>query len=393
MKNKLTLVSAFFAATSFLMGEIVVNETLSYEGFVDSSYTYLDADGENDNNFSVEEVEISWLFNFNPITARIDIEYEENANDLEVERAYIVYDFGEQCENSSLTVGRYASMLGFEAYEPTGLYQYTNAYGYSLSGFAVQAGGNIYADSELSVYLNSIFFPVGERYSQGIRYTYQDEKSFFGFAIQDGTLNYENRFGGDSSADSTAVDDGGYGFEIAYAYECSSDFSVFVGGSYEIGDGVNYSTATSGTNFTTGNTETYVFNTYATYEFGAWLFAVELNFSETFIDDIDNLGSADAEVDSLTGLIMANYAYNDSASVTGRISWMDTAFDAASASEVDGNALKYTVAHNYAFLDNLIFITEFSYLNGNFDTDGSSVISSDGHVEELFLAGQMIFTF
>lgn len=395
MKTKFTITSAFLAATSFLVGEIVVNDVLSYEGFVDMSYTYLDADGENENNFGVEEVEISWLFDFDPVTARLDIEYEEDANDLEVERAYVVYDFGEDCENSSVTVGRYESMLGFEAYEPTGLYQYSNAYGYSISGLAAfGAASDIYGNSDLSVYLSSIFFPVGERYSQGVRYNYEDEKSFFGFSIQDGTINYENRFGGDSSADSTAVDDGGYGFEMAYAYDLGNGLNLFVGGSYEIGDGVNL-TGDSGFVFDTGNTETYILNTYATYEFGAWLFAFEINFSETFIDSITDLGAGtggDAEVDSLTSLFMANYAYSERASITGRLSFMETEFDAASASEVDGNALKYTVAHNYAFLDNLTFRTEFSYLNSNFDADGDAG-GVDGNIEELFFAAQMLFIF
>lgn len=392
MKTKLTIISAFWAATSFLVGEIVVNDVLSYEGFVDMSYTYLDEDGENENNFSVEEVEISWLFDFDPVTARLDIEYEENGNNLEVERAYVVYDFGEKCENSSVTVGRYESMLGFEAYEPTGLYQYSNAYGYSISGAAAFGEvSDIYTNSDLSVFLDSIFFPVGERYSQGVRYNYEDENSFFGFSIQDGTINYENRLGGDSSTDSTAVDDGGYGFEIAYAYSCGNGFNVFVGGSYEIGDGVNY-TSNSGFEFDTGNTETYILNTYATYEFGAWLFAFEINFSETFIDSISNFGGADAEVDSLTSLFMANYAYSERASITGRLSFMETEFDAASASEVDGNALKYTIAHNYAFLDNLTFRTEFSYLNSNFDVDGD-VGNVDGNIEELLFAAEMIFAF
>ena len=393
MKEKFIIAPAFLAVTSFLMGEIVVNDVLSYEGFVDTSYTYLDEDGETDNNFSVEEVEISWLFDFSPINARIDVEYERNGHHLEVEQAYIVYDFGEKYENSSLTVGRYESMLGFEAYEPTGLYQYSNAYGYSLSRFvAAETNDGIYAESKLAVYLNSIFFPVGERYSQGIRYNYESERSFFGFSIQDGTINYENRLRGNGigSVNSTAVDDGGYGFEMAYAYKFSNDFSFFVGGSYEAGDGVDYSVPSF--DFTTGNTETYIFNTYATYKFGAWLFAVELNFSETFIDTIDSSGGADAEVDSLTSLIMANYAYNDRASVTGRISWMDTAFDAANASEVDGNALKYTIAHNYTFLDNFVFIVEFSYLNGDFDA-GGDFVNSDDNLEELFFAGEMIFTF
>lgn len=396
MKNRnIVIASAFFTATSFLMGEIVVNDVLSYEGFVDSSYTYMDQDGESDNNFSVEEVEISWLFNFNPVTARLDIEYEEDANALEVERAYIVYDL-EQCEGSSITVGRYASMLAFEAYEPTGLYQYSNAYGYSLSGFAAAgSAADIYTESDLSVYLNSIFFPVGERYSQGIRYSFEDENSFFGIALQDGTINYKNRLGGDSSSDGTAVDDGGYGFEIAYAYDFGNGLNAFVGGSYEIGDGVNL-TGPSGFNFDTGNTETYIFNTYATYEFGAWLFAFEINFSETFIDSISDFGggptNADAEVDSLTSLIMANYAYSERASITGRLSFMETEFDAASASEVDGNALKYTIAHNYAFLDNLVLVTEFSYLNSNFDVDGD-VADLDGNQEEFFLAARMLFSF
>ena len=35
-----------------------------------------------------------------------------------------------------ITAGRYASMLGFEAYEPTGLYQYSTAY--DIVGFDLQ---------------------------------------------------------------------------------------------------------------------------------------------------------------------------------------------------------------------------------------------------------------
>ena len=81
MKNKIAIASAFLAASSFSMGEIVVNDFLSFEGFVDSSYSHTNADAdrynESDNSFQVDQVEISWLFNFDAVTAQIDLEYED----------------------------------------------------------------------------------------------------------------------------------------------------------------------------------------------------------------------------------------------------------------------------------------------------------------------------
>ena len=69
------------------MGEIVVNEFLSFEGFVDSSYSHTNADEdaggqESDNSFQVDQVEISWLFNFDAVTAQIDLEYEDEERRL-----------------------------------------------------------------------------------------------------------------------------------------------------------------------------------------------------------------------------------------------------------------------------------------------------------------------
>ena len=77
MKNKIAIASAFVAASSFSMGEIVVNDFLSFEGFVDSSYSHTDSDVDgNENSFAVDQVEISWLFDFDAVTAQVDLEYE-----------------------------------------------------------------------------------------------------------------------------------------------------------------------------------------------------------------------------------------------------------------------------------------------------------------------------
>ena len=43
MKNKIALASAFLAASSFSTAEIVINEFLSFEGFVDMSYSHTDS--------------------------------------------------------------------------------------------------------------------------------------------------------------------------------------------------------------------------------------------------------------------------------------------------------------------------------------------------------------
>ena len=75
---------------------------------------------------------------------------------------------------------------------------------------------------------------------------------------------------------------------------------------------------------------------------------------------------------------MANYAYSDCCSVTGRVSGID----GEDASGDIGDAIKYTLAHNYALSDNLAIITEVSYVDGElFGVDGDS---TTGAVEVLF---------
>ena len=61
------------------------------------------------------------------------------------------------------------------------------------------------------------------------------------------------------------------------------------------------------------------FNAYVTYETGAWLFAAEVNFgTEKVSSDLMMYWN---DVDVMSGLLMANYAYSDVASVTARISY------------------------------------------------------------------------
>ncbi|MDG2345147.1 MAG: outer membrane beta-barrel protein, partial [Opitutae bacterium] len=202
MKNKIAIASAFVAASSFSMGEIVVNDFLSFEGFVDSSYSHTDSDvNGNENSFAVDQVEISWLFDFDAVTAQVDLQYEGDSNEGTnqdgelVEQAFVNYALA---NGDVATAGRYASMLGFEAFEPTGLYQYSTAYVASgLPGYA-----------------------------QGVKYTRESDASFFGLSIQDEA--FDN--GQDNLSSSS------FAIEAAYAQDLGNGLTVFLGGAYEDAD-------------------------------------------------------------------------------------------------------------------------------------------------------------
>ena len=344
MKNKIAIASAFLAASSFSMGEIVVNDFLSFEGFVDSSYTHTDIDqgtsglsSDNSNEFGVDQVEISWLFNFDTVTAQLDLQYEgddegEDQDDGQaVEQAFVNYALA---NGDVVTAGRYASMLGFEAFEPTGLYQYSTAY--DASGLPL--------------------------YAQGVKYTRESDASFFGISIQDEAFD----FGGDNQNLSSSS----YAIEVAYAQDLGNGVAVFLGAAFEDADAG----------------DTYIVNSYVTYETGAWLFAAEVNFgnSENGAFDVTNAydtTGADVsgdDVDVMSGLVMANYAYSDDSSVTARLSYEEVEGTA------DADITKYTLAHNKALADNLALIVELSYADADIndiDIDGSE------------LAVELLFTF
>ena len=344
MKNKIAIASAFLAASSFSMGEIVVNDFLSFEGFVDSSYTHTDIDqgtsgvsSDNSNEFGVDQVEISWLFNFDTVTAQLDLQYEgddegEDQDDGQaVEQAFVNYALA---NGDVVTAGRYASMLGFEAFEPTGLYQYSTAY--DASGLPL--------------------------YAQGVKYTRESDTSFFGISIQDEAFDF-----GD---DNQNLSSSSYAIEVAYAQDLGNGVAAFIGAAFEDADAG----------------DTYIVNSYVTYETGAWLFAAEVNFGNSengafnILNDLDAIVVGGDDVDVMSGLVMANYAYSDDSSVTARLSYEEVEDE----NSVEGETTKYTLAHNKALADNLALIVEISYAD-------SEIAKQD--IEGSQLAVELLFTF
>lgn len=336
MKKTIAITSALAAASSLATAEIKINEFLSFEGFVDASYSHTDAEAslggvtskESDNSFGIDQVEIDWMFNFGKVTAQVDLEYEEAGGNTNVEQAFVSYDLG---NGSAITAGRYESMLGLEAKEPTGLYQFSTAY----DGLS--------------------FLP---QYGQGVKYTGQSGDLSYGVSLQDESFdNGGGRLGGSNNV--FAAPDGSYSVEAAVALT-SGNFTYSLGGAYEDADDLG---------------DNSIINAHVTYVSGAWTLGAEYN-----VADIET--SNNAEVDSW--LAMANYAYSDCCSVTARISSVEL----EDASTSDSEFLKYTLAHNYAVTDNLAIITEVSYVDR--EVSGAGVTADS---EALQGAVEVLFTF
>ena len=145
MNYKSIYLATFTTATSFISAEIVVNDFLSLEGFADMSYSHVEqefgSEKVSDNSNGIDQVEIDFIFEYGSFTGQIDLEckvtdrYESNNA---FEQAFLNYHKGD----SKFTAGRFASQLGFEAFEPTGLYQYSFAYHLS-GGVPLSALNNI----------------------------------------------------------------------------------------------------------------------------------------------------------------------------------------------------------------------------------------------------------
>ncbi len=358
MKNKIAIATAaMVAGSSFSTAEIVVNDFLSFEGFVDMSYSHIDADieseNESDNSFQIDQVEISWLFDFDPVTAQIDLQYEDlPGEDTVVEQAFATYHFD---NGGAITAGRYASMIGFEAFEPTGLYQYSFAYDAQIPDFP----------GFLSSFTGIGDVTIIPGYAQGVKYTYETDTTFFGISLQDEVFDYDgDRLGGDDSSS--------WGVEAAFSITMENGLSWFVGGAFEDSD--------------EAPGDSYMLNTYVTFETGAWIFAAEVNYgeSESGAFALGSLFDSSLEEEAFQALIMANFAYSDAASVTGRISYVDHEHDAG----VELEGYKFTLAHGYAFTDNLFLVNEISYADGEVEAFGS-----DYEGDSVLFATELIFSF
>ena len=348
------------------------------------SYAHVDNEqnspdnSDSDNSYSLDQVELTFGLDYGVVTAQIDIQWTDD-DGSEIDQAFTSYDLG---NGFVVTAGRYDSMLGFEAFEATGLYQYSTAYSSNTEAFENNSFVN--AEGLEDTEIDSL---IGPGTNNGVKVTYDDGTQFFGISLQDGGIFGEGRLGGDSGEDEDSQEllesitgifgadqeTSGYAVEVAYARDLGNGFNVFVGALFEETEVDNNAGDNFGIDDVETSIDTTVLNGYVTYETGAWLFAAEMVQTEHELSGASN----DIEIDSF--LLMANYTYSDQASVTARISNVD----------VDDyfDMTKLTVAHLYAFTDNLALCAEISSVDYDYERAGQA----DG--DTLEGAVELLFTF
>lgn len=137
------------ATASF--SEIKLTDNLSTAGFVDMSINGNTPDsGKSALNASLDQYELDFMYKFGPVSARADLNatpslgspgtpaaepaFGATSSAVYLEQAYVNYSMGA----TGFSVGRFLSSSGFEAAEPTGLFQYSTSktlvYGYYQNG-------------------------------------------------------------------------------------------------------------------------------------------------------------------------------------------------------------------------------------------------------------------
>jgi hypothetical protein len=315
MKNKLLSLASLLAVCNANAIEIgPTGSGVEMSGFIDIYYQSGDTDA-----VGVGQVEVDFDYSSGPISASVDFDLGGDFADPDnLEEAIITYDFG---NGFSVTAGEMLTYLGFEAYDPINMYQYSSAYADSLAPY----------DTDTATPEIEPFAHIYDAFATGASVDYVTDIFSVGIWTSIG-----------ESAD----------FEYALAYTGIENLTV------------KAIIADYGTNSTGpfDGKSTY----WASYQFGKLLLAGEIANAEAAT-------STDPELDG--SLVMANYALTDSAAVTLRYSL--TELEVGGTKQIDET--KLTISPSYVFNDNLSGLVEYS----TFDQDGTLAESDDYFAAEL----------
>lgn len=262
--NKLlkVLLAGLLLAAPALQAQIEINENLTISGFLDMSLVNTDSErtGLEDTSYNLDQAEIDFIFNFDELTGQVDLNYlgDNGTDEFDLEQAFLNWDFG---DGSSIDAGKYRSYLGFEAFEPTGLYQYSTAYD---------------------------IIDLRPGHHNGVRYNYTDDFVSFGLSLVDSVF-----------APDGSIEDSNYGVEAKIALFPVDGLTIQLGAARD----------------SMGNTlaDRDLINFWASYEIENMTYAVELSQYDFGVERFGrNEGSQ--------WLLMANMGITDNFGITGRVS-------------------------------------------------------------------------
>lgn len=152
LSTLLFVVLAFTAAN--LDAEIKLTDNLSLSGFLDMSTVIGSHDDHTDASLSFDQFELDFHLDFGSVTGRIDVDSTGAEQGIKLEQGFVTYTLPEDVVSGvSITAGRFLSSFGFEAAEPTGLYQYSFSEGIPYPGYQNGVAVNVSPVKEVGIYV------------------------------------------------------------------------------------------------------------------------------------------------------------------------------------------------------------------------------------------------
>lgn len=260
-------VLGLLATASF--AEIKVSDNLSVSGFLDMSAHGMQSDDVDPTlDANVDQYELDFMYKYNWLSARVDLN-AVGSDAVTLEQGFVNAAF---TPSLSMSMGRFLSSLGFEAAEPTGLYQYTS----SLTTVGVYPG-----------------------YQNGLNIAYTSP--MFGFYAA-AVTNVWNSPGQPTETEVLETP----GFEAQLALMPVEGLTIKAGGAWQV-----YDSEAAATMDDDGQG---LVNVWASYATGGLTVAGEFNYL------LDWEGNADNDATGMGWLAMANYKFTDKFAATLRYS-------------------------------------------------------------------------
>jgi len=312
---------------------IEINENLSINGFIDTSYSHIEADataGDDTQNLGLDEWELNFLFNVGGASGAIHVDgYDSDVNQVgdyaddgafNLEQAFIGYSLE---SGVNFTIGKFGSLLGFEREDPGGLYTWSRAYGSGPSNALVtgERGQNVGEMFNLG--------DVDSNAYEGLRIGYAADVFSIDISLQNGT--------GDEQIEDDELD-----IEFALAYTGIENLNIGGGYRFENDDQAD---------------EVDVLNVHISTVMGKFLIGAEYT-------ELENGGAAEGQ--DLDGwMVLADYDVSDKLGVALRIS----------SNELNGSQdyEQVTIAPNYSLTDSLGVILEYSDIDTGSGGDANAL--------------------
>ena len=133
--------------------EIKLNDNLSISGFLDMS-TVTTMGDETETSLSFDQFEMDFHLNYGSVTGQVDVDSTDDFQGIKLEQGFVTYTAPkDMLPGVSITAGRFLSSLGFEAAEPTGLYQYSFSEGIPYPGYQNGVAVNVKPMKQAGLYV------------------------------------------------------------------------------------------------------------------------------------------------------------------------------------------------------------------------------------------------